>query len=93
MSTPGAFAVAAVVAVVSLAVAFWRTCRALRAASERVRAALASPASDAEPGGDLAARDACELAWAMDAYTDPAMEAGLERLWDAIRDEHSKGDQ
>lgn len=38
--------------------------------------------------------DALELAYALPSYTPPDLEldAGCERLWDAIRDEQQKGE-
>lgn len=36
--------------------------------------------------------DELELLYSQPAY-DPAWNAGLERLWDALRDEQQKGDQ
>jgi hypothetical protein len=36
--------------------------------------------------------DELELLYSVPAY-DPALDAGCERLWDAIRDEQQKGDQ
>lgn len=45
---------------------------------------------------EVASLDQLELAWDAPAYgdtaVDPAWAAGLERLWDAVRD-HQKGDQ
>ncbi|MEU6597915.1 hypothetical protein [Streptomyces flaveolus] len=84
MNTAAAIATAAVA--VAVVVAVFRIRRAWAAATAKVDAALA-PARDAGPGRDTAALAECERIWAL---TD---DAGVDRLWQAIRDEQQKGDQ
>lgn len=50
-----------------------------------IRASLLSPEAAAEV-------DDLELLYGMPAY-DPALAEGCERLWDAIRDTNTEGDQ
>lgn len=52
----------------------------------------APPAPDNQPGTNTAAAAECARIYNLPAY-DPAWNAGLERLWDAVRDEQQKGDQ
>lgn len=46
------------------------------------------PAPDNEQGINLADADECALIYSLPAV-DPSWDAGLERLWDAARDEHT----
>lgn len=65
--------------------------RLIREARARVRDADAQRWAT-EPGA-LAELDELELLYSLPAY-DPALDAGCERLWDAVRDEqhNQKGD-
>lgn len=88
MSTPTAALIVLAVLAVGLPAAYWqirRACdyesdrdRIVREAHERARAA--------------AQLDDLELAYSLPAY-DRAWDAGVERLWNAVRDEQQKGEQ
>ena len=73
----------------------------LRHASRTVDAALAGPAliellpaaPDNRAGLDVEAQDECELLWSLPAHLGNDLEAGIDRLRQAIRDEQHKGDQ
>lgn len=84
-------------------VAIWWTSRSLRNAANvrdriiadaRARTGLTPPAPDNVPGINLADHDECELLWSVPAHTprDPRLDAGCDRLLEAIRDEQHKGD-
>lgn len=95
---PSALLVAVTFVAVGLAVALYR--RERHRPSERdqliaaahTRAGLPPAADDNQAGTDLVLHDECELIYGMPAL-DPAWDAGRERLWDAVRDNHTtKGD-
>lgn len=71
--------------------------RALREPLERDRIVANAilrnnpPARETEPGSAFALQDECELLWSIPEYVDPEVEAGLERLRAAIRDEQQGG--
>lgn len=102
MSTPAAIAVVVAVLAVSLTGSYWAVRRLRDAASTRdrliaearERAGLPPAAPDNQPGNNHAWADECALIYSLPAY-DPAWDAGMERLWDAIRDnqnQHDRGD-
>jgi hypothetical protein len=70
----------------------WVVVHKLRHASRRVTAALALVDPDRQPGTDTALHDTCALLWDLPAH-NPDLQAGCDRLWQAIRDEQQKGDQ
>lgn len=99
MSTLEAALVVVAVLAFSLPAAYWQLRRAQRheAARDRIiRESCELPvpaAADNEAGTDCAAADECALIFSLPAY-DPALDAGCERLWDAIRDTNTtEGDQ
>lgn len=90
MSTLEAALIIAAVLGVGLPVTYVQIRRARRHDSERdriIRASLLTPEAAREV-------DDLELLYSQPAY-DKAWDAGCERLWDAIRDEHTnhQGDQ
>lgn len=65
-------------------------CRQLRAAGRQTDRII----RETLDGADLAAQvDDLELLWDVPAYQqpDPDLDAGCDRLWDAIRDEQQQG--
>lgn len=83
-----------------VAVLAWQTRQALRepsqraritAAAARARVGLPPAAPDNEADVHLADHDECELIWSMPEY-DPDLDAGCDRLRQAIR-EHREEDQ
>lgn len=81
MNTTAAALTVAAVLLVGLPAAYWRIKRAEAVCDRLIR----ERADAARETDDL------ELAYSLPAY-DPAWEAGMERLWNAIRDEQTKGD-
>ena len=79
----------------ALATAIWRTAPKYRRPSEAERAAAARQRVGITPdprwGTDSAVQAACELIWDLPEY-DPELDAGCDRLRQAIRDEQN-GDQ
>lgn len=90
MSSLAAFAVVVAVLAVSLPAAYWQIRRAQRGESTRDRIVREAHerAESAREAEDL------ERIYSLPVY-DPAWEAGLERLWDAVRDHTNtpEGDQ
>ena len=88
MSTPLAAVIVIAFLIVVLPAAhriILRRNRAHDAKRDRIiRESLEEP--DPRWGTNLADHDTCVLIWDMDAY-DPELDAGCDRLWDAI-DEH-----
>jgi hypothetical protein len=93
---------AVVVVLVASAVVLWRLCRTPRRRpvacrqvwdAEAQRWVYAPPATDPDtrPGTNAAVQDELELIYALPAY-DPAWDAGRERLWNPIHDEHTEGE-
>lgn len=82
MSTAEAAAIVAAVLLFSLAATYWQIRRAMRHESRRDQF-MHEQAEAAREVDDL------ELLYSMPAY-DPAWEPGMERLWDAIRDEQAQ---
>jgi hypothetical protein len=84
-----AAAIVAAVLVASLAGSYWlvRHCRT----SDRRRAQFIRDLG-AQPTAVAREVDELELLLSLPAY-DAALDAGCERLWDAIRDEQNKGEQ
>lgn len=103
-TTAAALTVLAVLLGFSFAALCWQVRRARRAESVRdriIRESNVRPepdvrdASETKPGTDVAVQDALELIYSLDAYDpadDPELNARLERLRQAIRDEQNKGD-
>jgi hypothetical protein len=58
-------------------------------ADARARTGLTPPAPDNEQGTHLADHDECELIWSMRDF-DPDLDAGCDRLRQAIRDQREK---
>ncbi|MFG2269091.1 hypothetical protein ACGFNY_04875 [Streptomyces chartreusis] len=109
MSTTAAAVTVVVFLVVGLTAVHWVICRLRGAASTRgrlireahERAGLPPAAPDNEAGTNTAWADECALIYSLPAHgeelgpppsPDP-MEAGLDRLRDAIRNDHTEGDQ
>lgn len=97
MSTLTGFLAVAAVLVVALVGGLWQLRAARREDARQERfirehcwpSALRVPcAPDNAPGINLADADECALIYSLPAV-DPAWDAGLERLWDAARDEHT----
>ena len=108
MSTTAAAVTVVVFLVVVLTAVHWLICRLRTAASTRdllireahQRAGLPPAAPDNQPGTNHAWADECALIYSMPAHgeehgqplsPDP-MGAGLDRLRDAIRNDHTEGD-
>lgn len=99
MSTTAAFLTVAFVLAFSLAAAYWQIGRAKRADAESRRDRIIresckdngyiSPRDPRLPAGINAALD--DYA-ALDPDLAPIFAPGLDRLWQAIRDEQQKGD-
>ncbi|MFI5687842.1 hypothetical protein [Streptomyces sp. NPDC051636] len=84
MSTATAVLITAAVLAFSLPAAYWQIRRAQRHESVRDRIIRES----CEYAGLAAQVDDLELCWDLPAYQrpDPDLDAGCDRLWDAIRD-------
>ncbi|NUS22722.1 MAG: hypothetical protein HOV92_00640 [Streptomyces sp.] len=87
MSTTHAALIVAAVLAVALPAAWWQIRNAQRHQFER-DCIIDAAHERAERAAQL---DDLELAWSMPAY-DPELNAGCDRLWDAIRDEQQKGE-
>lgn len=88
--------IAAAVLAVLLVLAVMREGRRIRRAQEAVRpVGPGVPAApDNGPGSSYEDWDECELIESLGVYTGPDLDAGLDRLRAAIRDEQQrKGDQ
>lgn len=68
-----------------VAVVAWQTRHALGEPLVRARAGLPPTAADNKPGAHIADHDECELIWSMPAF-DPDLDAGCDRLRQALRD-------
>jgi hypothetical protein len=79
--------VLAVVGAVFCAVKLRRACRTVDDALNDI-----PPAADTQHGSNTGWQDQCELLWALPAYTppDPDLEAGCDRLWDAITEHRNE---
>lgn len=88
MNTTAAAVTVVVVLAVSLPAAYWQFRRAQRHEAQRARFIRA-----VEEKADTARKwPAIEEAWDLDAYDGPDLNARLERLRQAIRDEQRKGE-
>jgi hypothetical protein len=91
VSTPLVYTVIvlAAVGVVFCAVKLRQACRTVDDALSDV-----PPAVDTRHGTNTAALDARELLWGLPAYTppDPELDAGCDRLWDAITEHRKEND-
>jgi hypothetical protein len=85
---------AAVVGAVFCAVKLRQACRTVDDAIGRDRTHDTPAAVDTRHGTNTADHDQCELLWDLPAYTppDPELEAGCDRLWDAITEHRKEND-
>ena len=96
MGTTAAAIVSLLPVAAGLYAAYRQTRRAIRHDAQRREQFIRStvgPVVDTQPGTDLAVQDDLELAWSMDAYDGLDLDAGLNRLRQAIREQQQNGEQ